>query len=257
MAETGAFVSSAPYVNDFNNILGRDDVTKLCKEHNFQKTTLKKYASGKLEFISKNTLDRINYIFGTNLTCIGPFYTKGSMRHFHDKERQGLAKAADEAEVPKERFGELAQYKNIDEEEKRLAELIADYCKDDVLATEEAYKKIRETCGDLIFGDRLEEVALSIKTKRIDDAFVDNVLHRTHKAPEYICEAIGLAPDYFTRDRAGADPIPLYVAKKVAEYCDMTVDELLVDHSLDKKKKELEDLKAKVAVLEKELEDSQ
>lgn len=220
MAETGAFVSSAPYVNDFNNILGRDDVTKLCKEHNFQKTTLKKYASGKLEFISKNTLDRINYIFGTNLTCIGPFYTKGSMRHFHDKERQGrredLAKAADEA-----------------------------------------YKKSRETCGDLIFGDRLDEVALSIKTRRIDDAFVDNVLHRTHKASEYICEAIGLAPDYFTRDRAGADPIPLYVAKKVAEYCDMTVDELLVDHSLDKKKKELEDLKAKVAVLEKELEDSQ
>lgn len=218
MAETGAFVSSAPYVNDFNNILGRDDVTKLCKEHNFQKTTLKKYASGKLEFISKNTLDRINYIFGTNLTCIGPFYTKGSMRHFHDKERQGLAKAAE----------------------------IADYCKNDV-----------EACADLIFGDRLDEVALSIKTKRIDDAFVDNVLHRTHKASEYICEAIGLAPDYFTRDRAGADPIPLYVAKKVAEYCDMTVDELLVDHSLDKKKKELEDLKAKVAVLEKELEDSQ
>ena len=216
MTETGAFVLSAPYVNDFNNILGRDDVTKLCKEHNFQKTALKKYASGKLEFISKNTLDRINYIFGTNLTCIGPFYTKGSMCHFHDGEKQGLAKAADEA-----------------------------------------YKKNRETCGDLIFGDRLDEVALSIKTKRIDDAFVDNVLHRTHKAPEYICEAIGLAPDYFTRDRAGADPIPLYVAKKVAEYCDMTVDELLVDHSLDKKKKELEDLKAKVAVLEKELEDSQ
>ena len=218
MAETGAFVLSAPYVNDFNNILGRDDVTKLCKEHNFQKTALKKYASGKLEFISKNTLDRVNYIFGTNLTCIGPFYTKGSMRHFHDKEKQGLAKAAE----------------------------IADYCKNDV-----------EACGDLIFGDRLDEVALSIKTKRIDDAFVDNVLHRTHKAPEYICEAIGLAPDYFTRDRAGADPIPLYVVKKVAEYCDMTVDELLVDHSLDKKKKELEDLKAKVAVLEKELEDSQ
>lgn len=220
MTETGAFVLSAPYVNDFNNILGRDDVTKLCKEHNFQKTALKKYASGELEFISKNTLDRINYIFGTNLTCIGPFYTKGSMRHFHDKGRQGLAKAA---------FGE-----------------IADYCKADV-----------EACGDLTFGDRLDAVALSIKTKRIDDAFVDNVLHRTHKASEYICEAIGLAPDYFTRDRAGADPIPLYVAKKVAEYCDMTVDELLVDHSLDKKKKELEDLKAKVAVLEKELEDSQ
>lgn len=218
MTETGAFVLSAPYVNDFNNILSRDDVTKLCKEHNFKKTTLKKYASGELEFISKNTLDRINYIFGTNLTCIGPFYTKGSMRHFHDKKRQGLAKAAE----------------------------IADYCKNDV-----------ETCGDLIFSDRLDAVALSIKTKRIDDAFVDNVLHRTHKAPEYICEAIGLAPDYFTRDRAGADPIPLYVAKKVAEYCDMTVDELLVDHSLDKKKKELEDLKAKVAVLEKELEDSQ
>lgn len=215
MTETGAFVSSAPYVNDFNNILGRDDVTKLCKEHNFHKQALKKYASGELEFISKNTLDRVNHIFGTNLTCIGPFYTKGSMRHFHDKERQGLAKAEDEA------------YKKI----------------------------IRETCS--IFGDRLDAVALSIKTKRIDDAFVDNVLHRTHKVPEYICEAIGLAPDYFTRDRAGADPIPLYVAKKVAEYCDMTVDELLVDHSLDKKKKELEDLKAKVAVLEKELEDSQ
>lgn len=223
MTETGAFVLSAPYVNDFNNILGRDDVTKLCKEHNFQKARLKKYASGKLEFISKNTLDRVNYIFGTNLTCIGPFYTKGSMGHFHDKGRQGLAKAADEA-------NEIAQY-----------------CCDDVRATKEAYKKI----------DRLDEVVLSIKTRRIDDAFVDNVLHRTHKAPEYICEAIGLAPDYFTRDRAGADPIPLYVAKKVAEYCDMTVDELLVDHSLDKKKKELEDLKAKVAVLEKELEDSQ
>ena len=233
MTETGTFVLSAPYVNDFNNILGRDDVNKLCREHNLQKKSLKKYASGELEFISKNTLDRINYIFGTNLTCIGPFYTKGGMRHFHDKGRQGLAKAADEANE------------------------IAEYCCDDVRATKEVYKNIRETCGDLIFGDRLDEVALSIKTKRIDDAFVDNVLHRTHKAPEYICEAIGLASDYFTRDRAGADPIPLYVAKKVAEYCDMTVDELLVDHSLDKKKKELEDLKAKVAVLEKELEDSQ